>query len=173
MCLQLYLASPLTLSEVRAMLPDGVVADLVSPPIQRQWASRFPSTRVVVTLRQGPCACGLAGQRHEDNKEEERRLRERYRRAGVGRTQVITALERHRRAPQHRPELDRSVASLASLVAEHARNAGPSLYFLDFSPEQERMPPWPDSRPETVTAAQVRANPDTWLPEQKPVLVTA
>jgi hypothetical protein len=102
----------------------------------------------------------------------ERRLRERYRRAGVGRTQVITALERHRRAPQHRPELDRSVASLASLVAEHARNAGPSLYFLDFSPEQERMPPWPDSRPETVTAAQVRANPDTWLPEQKPVLVT-
>jgi hypothetical protein len=155
------------------MLPEGVAADLVSPAIQRQWTERFPSARVVVTLRQGPCACGLAGQRHQDNKEEERRLRERYRRAGVGRSQVITALDRHRRAPRHRPELDRSVASLASLVAEHARNAGPSLYFLDFSPEPERMPPWPDSRPETVTAAQVRAHPDTWLPEQKPVLVTA
>jgi hypothetical protein len=154
------------------MLPEGVVANLVSPAVQRQWTKRFPSARVVVTLRQGRCACGLAGQRHEDNKEEERRLRERYRRAGVGRSQVITALDRHRRAPQHLPELDRSVQTLAGLVAEHARNAGPSLYFLDFSAESERMPPWPDTRPDTVTAAQVRANPGTWLPEQTPVLVT-
>jgi len=172
-CLQLYLASPLTLSEVRAMLPEGVVADLVSPAVQRQWTERFPSARIVVTLRQGRCACGLAGQRHQDVKEEERRLRDRYRKAGVARSHVIAALERHRRAPPHRPELDRSVHALAAFVAEHARNAGPALYYLDFSAESERMSPWSGSDAESLTAAQVRANPDTWLREQTPVLVQA
>jgi hypothetical protein len=155
------------------MLPEGVVADLVSPAVQRQWTGRFPSARVVVTLRQGRCACGLAGQRHEDNREEERRLRERYRKAGVARSQVIAALERHRHAPPHRPEFDRSVLALAAFVAEHARNAGPSLYYLDFSAESERMPPWSGSDAETLTAAQVRASPNSWLREQTPVLVQA
>ena len=154
------------------MLPEGVVADLVSPAIQRQWSEHFPPARVVVTLRQGKCACGLAGQRHEDNAEEERRLRERYRKAGVDRMRVISALERHRRAPP-RHKSTGAVALLASFVAEHARNAGPSLYFLDFSAESERMPPWPDSSPSSITAAQVRARPDSWLPEQTPVLVSA
>ena len=154
------------------MLPEGIVANLVSPALQRQWTARFPSARTVVTLRHGRCACGLAGQRHQDIKEEERRLRERYRRAGVGRSQVIAALERHRGAPRHHPELNRSTQALAALVAEHARNAGPSLYFLDFSAESERMPPWTDAAPDSITAAQVRANPGTWLPELTPVLVT-
>ena len=154
------------------MLPESIVADLVSPAVQRQWADHFPSARVVVTLRHGRCACGLAGQRHQDIKEEERRLRERYRRAGVSRDQVIAALERHRRAPKRQPDLERSSRELAALVAEHARNAGPSLYFLDFSVESERMPPWPDTAPDSVTAAQVRANPGSWLPELTPVLVT-
>jgi hypothetical protein len=153
------------------MLPESIVANLVSPAVHRQWTARFPSARVVVTLRHGRCACSLAGQRHQDIKEEERRLRERYRRAGVGRSQVITALERHRRAPRLHPELDRSTQALANLVAEHARNAGPSLYYLDFSAESERMPPWPDTAPASVTAAQVRANAGTWLPELTPVLV--
>jgi hypothetical protein len=171
-CLQLYLASPLTLSEVRAMLPEGVVAGLVSPAIQRQWSERFPSARVVVTLRQGQCACGLAGQRHEDNEEDERRLRARYRKAGLDRQQVITALERHRRAPPRHTSTG-AAPLLAGFVAEHARNAGPSLYFLDFSAESERMPPWPDSVPISITATQVRAQPGSWLPEQTPVLVSA
>ena len=172
MCLQLYLASPLTLSEVRSMLPEGVAADLVSPAIQRQWSDHFPSARVVVTLRQGRCACGLAGQRHEDNEEDERRLRARYRKAGVDRQRVITALERHRRAPPQHGSPGAALL-LAGFVAEHARNAGPSLYFLDFSAESERMPPWPDSVPISITATQVRAEPGSWLPEQTPVLVTA
>ena len=171
MCLQLYLASPLTLSEVRSMLPDGVVGDLVSPAIQRQWTGHFPSARVVLTLRQGQCACELAGQRHEDNAEDERRLRARYRKAGIDRLRIMTALDRHRRARPH-PRTAGS-ALLAGFVAEHARNAGPSLYFLDFSAESERMPPWPDSGPSPITAAQVRANPGSWLPEQTPVLVLA
>jgi hypothetical protein len=154
------------------MLPEGVAADLVSPAIQRQWSERFPTARVVVTLRQGQCACGLAGQRHEDNAEEERRLRARYRKAGVGRLGVISALERHRRAPPHHRSTGAPLL-LAGFVAEHARNAGPSLYFLDFSAESERMPPWPDSVPSSITAAQVRAQPESWLPEQTPVLVSA
>ena len=154
------------------MLPEGVVAGLVAPSLQRQWSERFPSARVVVTLRQGQCACGLAGQRHEDNAEEERRLRARYRKAGVDRQRVIRALDRHRRAPPHQKSTGAALL-LAAFVAEHARNAGPSLYFLDFSAESERMPPWPDSVPSSITAAQVRAEPASWLPEQTPVIVSA
>lgn len=154
------------------MLPEGVVADLVSPAIQRLWTERFPAARIVVTLRQGQCACGLAGQRHEDNAEEERRLRARYRKAGVDRLRVMTALDRHRRAPPHHRSAG-AAQLLAGFVAEHARNAGPSLYFLDFSAESERMPPWPDADPSSITATQVRAQPESWLPEQTPVLVTA
>jgi len=33
------------------MLPESIVADLVSPAVQRQWTDHFPSARVVVTLR--------------------------------------------------------------------------------------------------------------------------
>jgi hypothetical protein len=171
-CLQLYLASPLTLSEVRSMLPEGVVADLVAPGLQRQWIERFPSARIVVTLRQGSCACALAGRIHEPQDEDERQLRARYRRTGADRLQVIAALERHRRAPR-RAGGRRSAEVLAAFVAEHARNAGPSLYFLDFSVEPERMPPWPATAPSQVTAAQARLAPESWLPEQTPILVSA
>jgi hypothetical protein len=155
------------------MLPAGVVADLVSPTLFRQWLERFPAARTVVTLRQGACACGLAGHRHADQQEEERRLRARYRQAGVGRDRVIPALDRHRRAPRGVGDSDQGAVTLAGFVAEHARNAGPSLYFLDFSPDPARMPPWPDSAPTAIFAAQVRAHPGTWLPEQTPVLVQA
>lgn len=155
------------------MLPEGVVANLVSPPLQRAWAERFSSARTVVSLRQGRCACGIVGQLHEDSREGERQLRARYRKAGVGRSQVIAALERHRGSPRTVPPPDRSASTLAGFVAEHARNAGPSLYYLDFSAESERMPPWPDPVANAITAADVRANPRTWLPEQTPVLVTA
>ena len=153
------------------MLPEGIAADLVSPAVQRRWTGHFPAARVVVALRQGACACGLAGQRHEDNEEDERRLRARYRKAGVDRLRMIDALARHRRARHARPT--DAARLLAGFVAEHARNAGPSLYFLDFSAESERMPPWPDDDPSLIPAAQVRAHPESWLPEQKPVLVSA
>jgi len=155
------------------MLPAGVVADLVTPALSRQWLERFPAARTVVTLRQGACACGLARRRHPDPREDERRLRARYRQAGVGRDRVILALDRHRRAPHGAAGADRSGEALATFVVEHARNAGLSLYFLDFSPDPERMPPWGDSAPPAIDAAQVRAHPDTWLPEQTPVLVQA
>lgn len=155
------------------MLPGGVVANLVAPPLQRAWAKRFPSARTVVSLRQGRCACGILGRLHADSQEGERQLRARYRQAGVGRAQVIAALERHRLSPRDVPATNRSTLTLADFVAEHARNAGPSLYCLDFSAESERMPPWPASVANAITAADVRANPGTWLPEQTPVLVTA
>ena len=154
------------------MLPEGVVADLVAPSIQRQWTERFRSARIVVTLRQGSCACRLAGQQHEDSAEEERQLRARYRSKGIERMRVITALERHRRSPAP-TGTPGSARVLASFVAEHARNAGLSLYFLDFSAENERMPPWPDAGSVSTTAADVRAHPESWLPEQTPVLVSA
>lgn len=152
------------------MLPEGVTADLVPPAHHREWVARFRPARTVVTLRQGGCACALTGHRHPDQREEERRLRARYRSEGVDRGRVIQALDRHRRAPGHDA---RGAARLAGFAAEHARNAGPSLFYLDFSAESERVPAWPPVAPAEIAAANVRAHPDTWLPEQTPVLVTA
>jgi hypothetical protein len=152
------------------MLPEGVVADLVSPPLQRQWIGRFPAARVVMTLRRGGCACALTGHRHPSPEEDERMLRTRYRQGGADRSRVIEALERHRRGPRGP---DPGGSALAGFVAEHARNAGLALYFLDFSVESERMPPWPDAEPAVVTAAQVRQDPESWLPQQTPILVSA
>lgn len=152
------------------MLPPGVAADLVAPAVQRQWTEHFPPARVVVTLRRGFCACALTGRISDTPDDDERRLRTRYRRAGADRMRVIAALERHRGA-RRLPGSPGSV--LAGFVGEHARNAGASLYLLDFSVEPERMPPWPETGPTPITATEVRLDPESWLPEQTPILVSA
>jgi len=168
-CFRLLLASPLTLSEVRSMLPEGLSADLVSPALQRHLLDRIPRARTVVTLRHGGCACDLTGRRTGDG-DDERDLRTRYRRLGLDRTLVIRALEEHRRAgPLTRLGIDPAEA-FAGFVAEHARNAGPSLYLLDFASDPEQLPQWPGGAGQ-VPAAAVRRAPRAWLEENTPVIV--
>jgi hypothetical protein len=83
---------------------------------------------------------------------------------------VVLALEAHRRAPPV-PTPDGPVAeAFAGFVAEHARNAGPALYLLDFSADPERQPQWPGGAVR-LTAAEVRRQPESWLTEAAPVLV--
>jgi hypothetical protein len=171
-CHRLYLASPLTLSEIRAMLPDGITADLLQPSLHRFFTSQLHGTRTGVQLRHGGCACDLAGRRHPEPLEDERNLRAHYRQIRAPREGVIRALEWHRRRPAGPPTgPGHWAAATAAFVAEHARNAGPALYYLDFTPEAERQPPWPEPPPRSVTAAQVREAPADWLLAGDPTIV--
>jgi hypothetical protein len=168
MCFFLYIASPLTLSEVRSMLPPGLSADL-APSHSASLQRLHPASRTVAQLVVGACSCDLVRQRGTDPIDDERELRGRYQRAGVARTEVIKALERHRRGPVPRPSPSSGwPEALAAFVAEHARNAGPTLYFLDFTPHPRgrQTPPAPLAR----SVREIRLQPD-WLVEGTPVML--
>jgi hypothetical protein len=153
---------------VRSMLPPGLSADLA--PSHRVSLHRLhPESRTVAQLVVGACSCDLVRQRGLDPIEDERELRGRYQRARVARTEVIKALERHRRGPLPRPAPSSGWPEvLAAFVAEHARNAGPTLYLLDFTPPPRGtpMPPAPLAR----SVREVRLQPN-WLVEGTPVIV--
>ena len=137
MCYFLYIASPLTLSEVRAMLPSGLTADLAASSDLQLLKSLHPSAQTAVRVLAGRCSCDLVRPRLDDPREDERHLRERYRRLEVPRTRMITALERHRRGTD--PRLQPTGGwpkTLAEFVIEHGRNAGPTLYLLVFGLER-------------------------------------
>lgn len=169
MCYFLYIASPLTLSEVRSMLPPGLSADLA--PDRRELLHRLhPTARTIAQLVVGSCSCDLVRQRGADPIEDERELRARYQRAKIPRTQMIRELERHRRGSNPRPVPSSGwPEALSAFVAEHARNAGPTLYLLDFTPRQPETRPSSSPVPRLVT--QVRQQPSHWLVEGTPVVV--
>jgi hypothetical protein len=170
LCYFIYLASPLTLSEVRAMLPDRATADLADFPDQQKLKSLHPGAQTVARLLIGRCSCDFVRLRLGDAREDEQHLRERYRRLEVPRALMITALERHRRAAGLRTPQEGWPAALARFVAEHARNAGPTLYHLHFSAETAPLPALGSVR--ELTVGQVRAEPEGWLLEGSPALVS-
>jgi hypothetical protein len=170
MCFHLYLASPLTLSEIRSMLPTGMGADLLEPAEQRRLRAAHPDAQTSVRLIHGACSCDLIVQRHPVSRSDEAWLRQRYRAAGLSREQTIAALERHRKAAERRRQpAGHWPTALAAFVGEHARNAGPSLFFLHFGPTPV-LPELP-SPAGTVRSEDVRAAPDRWLPEETPLFV--
>jgi hypothetical protein len=172
MCYFLYIASPLTLSEVRSMLPAGLGADLA--PSHRAALQRLhPTARTVAQLLVGACSCDLFRPRQADPIEDERELRSRYSRLKVPRNEIIRALERHRRGP-----LPRSAPAggwpraLAGFVAEHARNAGPTLYLLEFRSDTASLGISGLDQPVARSVSDVRQQPDGWLIEGKPSVVS-
>lgn len=133
MCYVLRVASPLTLSEVRSMLPAGLRADLRDAAEVRLWHAHLPEIETVAALLHGDCSCDLITPRPLDPKADDAELRKRYRALGATRTTIIDALERHGRArtlrqyaPGHWP------LALNRFVAEHARNAGETGYLLRY-----------------------------------------
>ncbi|HET7024708.1 MAG TPA: hypothetical protein VFI39_05845 [Gemmatimonadales bacterium] len=133
MCYLLRLASPLTLSEVRSMLPAGMTADLRDASELRPWRTLLPETQTVAALLHGGCSCDLVRPDPVDAKADGAEIRKRYRALGASRTAVIDALDRHARnrtlrryAAGHWP------VALNRFVAEHARNAGESGYRLTY-----------------------------------------
>jgi hypothetical protein len=170
MCYFLYIASPLTLSEVRSMLPPGLTADLAPSADQQLLKSIHPDAQTVAHILAGRCSCDLVRPRLDSALEDERYLRERYRSLGVPRESAITALERHRQGVRRRPPAGGWPQALSRFIAEHARNAGPTLFHLSFSPGGALDPPLSAAR--GITVDQVRASPGSWLIEATPVLVS-
>ena len=169
MCYFLYIASPLTLSEVRSMLPQKAIADLGSFGEQQTLIAVHPEAQTVARLLIGRCSCDFIRPRLADPREDERHLRERYRRLEVPRPAMIDAIERHRRGAGIRPPSGGWPGALARFVAEHARNAGPTLYHLHFSPSASLAPPG-DTR--SVSVSDVLSSPEGWLREESPALVS-
>jgi hypothetical protein len=173
-CHFLWLASPLTLTEIRAMLPAGIAADAAEYDERRALAAAAPDLPHAVRLRAGNCACALYLEPPTDGRSEESVLRARYFRDGVPRDVVIRALDRHRRgqpvatlsaSPRARRE------ALAGFAAELARTAGTALYLRTFH-AAGALPPLDDAAVERRTVSAVRAAPCTWLVEGRAVLVT-
>lgn len=169
MCYYLWIASPLSLTEIRSMLPTGFAVEIVPPAEQVPFRARLRSAQSVVRLRVGGCACALGV---DEEGGEERHLRRRYAALGLSRDRVIAALEHHRRgaAPAGMPRARRT--ALAEFVAEHARNAGPTLYYLGFGTEPVEGLASAVGPVATMTAAAVRAAADTWLEEGRLIEVT-
>jgi hypothetical protein len=170
MCYFLYIGSPLTLSEVRSMLPAGLTADLASTADQLALKTLLPSAQTVARILAGRCSCDLVRQRLPDPRDDERHLRERYRSLGVSRPDAVAALERHRRAGGLPVPREGWGPALAGFIAEHARNAGPTLYYLQFSADPAPLSALGTLR--HVTVPLVTGLPETWLPERSPTLVS-
>jgi hypothetical protein len=150
------------------MVPPGAVADLGSPAEQQTLRRVHPEAQTVARLLIGRCSCDFVRARLSDPREDERHLRERYRRLEVPRSVVIEAMERHRRGAGVRPPIGGWPGALARFVAEHARNAGPTLYHLTFSP-QPFLAPLDTTR--SVSVSEVLSSPEGWLREGSPALV--
>jgi hypothetical protein len=154
------------------MLPPGLTADLASSSYRSRLLGLHPPARTVAQLLVGACSCDLVRPRLEVPLEDERELRTRYQREKLPRSDIIRELERHRRGPLPRPRAAKGWANaLADFVVEHARNAGPTLYLLDFAPHERDAPRvWPTA-PLACSVTQVRSEPARWLVEGRPVIV--
>jgi hypothetical protein len=182
-CYYLTIASPLTLSEVRSMLPPGITADPLPSSELASFRTLLPGAQTAAHLRVGACSCDLVRPRLPEPLEDERHLRARYKALGLPRDRIVRELERHRRSfPGIREPAGGWRSALAAFVAEHARNAGPTVYHLSFHPirsleSSTRSSPRgrdgeSDHRLLVRTLAEVRSNPEGWLQESSAVLVS-
>ncbi len=152
------------------MLPTGLTADL-APSLRSGLHQLHPAARTVAQLLIGACSCDLFRPRQPDPIDDERELRSRYSRMKVPRTEVIKALERHRRGPRRSVPPGGWSEALAGFVVEHARNAGPTLYLLDFSLYPAAVGTGELGQPVACSVGDIRLHRDRWLVEGKPVIV--
>jgi hypothetical protein len=171
-CYFLYIGSPLTLSEIRSMLPAGLTADPASSAHRAAIQRIHPPTRTVAQLLVGACSCDLVRARLDNPIDDERELRARYQGRKLSRSEIIRELERHRRGPLPRPRPPEGWSeALAGFVVEHARNAGSTLYLLDFGPDPARSSGKHPAAPLHRSVDEVRRGSAPWLVEGRPVLV--
>lgn len=152
------------------MLPAGLAAHPAARADQQRLAGLLPTARTVVELAVGACACDLVRPRHPDPREDERQHRERSRRAGGVRAALLAGIDRHRRGAGVAAPPGGWPRALAAFVAEHARNAGDTVYALRFVLPHHPAPA--DGPVRRLRAADVVARPDAWLVEHTPVLVS-
>jgi hypothetical protein len=152
------------------MLPVGLVAQPADRADHHRLLQLHPAARTVVELIVGACSCDLVRHRHSDPRQDERHHRDRSRRAGGARGSLIAGLERHRRGAQIPAPPGGWPPALAAFVAEHARNAGDTLYLLRFTLPEE-SPSLVRTAVRRMTATEVVAQPDDWLAEDAAVIV--
>ena len=110
------------------MLPAGLAAQPADNADRLALLALHPAAQTVIRLLVGACSCDLVRPRLADPREDERHLRERYRRAGRTRGSLIAAIERHRLGAGIPTPPGGWPRALAAFVAEHARNAGETLF---------------------------------------------
>jgi hypothetical protein len=173
-CYRLHLATPLTLSEVRSMLPAGVVAHAAAYGEQALMRDHLPNAQLIVELRRGACGCDFVIQRDPAGRTDETHLRERGIRAGIPRAQLAAMLAAHRQPMTRVQPVAHWQGALAGFVAEHARNAGPALFHRSFtagSRSRRVAGAGADAEPTRVTVSRVREAPGEWLAEDRITLV--
>ncbi len=153
------------------MLPADLTADLASSADHQSLRAIHPEAVTVARILSGRCSCDLVRPRLSEPREDERHLRERYRSMNTPRLVVIAALDRHRRRDATRLRQVNWPGKLSRFVAEHARNAGPTLYYLDFCPDPASSSRPTSASPVTVTVSTVISG-ERWLTEAIPTLVT-
>jgi len=176
MCTFVYVASALTLSEVRSMLPTDLTADALPMTEQQALLALHYDAQVVVRVLHGSCSCDLVRDRNPDPKVDEVIHRQRYRHLGYDRARIIRYLDRHRRVTgDRRPRPAGYWGNVFNaFVVEHARNAGPTLYYRHFShnglPGDAGLTT--PIRPVTVAEVREAVAVTSWLPEQTPTMVS-
>ena len=155
------------------MLPAGLTAHPLPSSDRAAFERLLPGVQTVAELLVGGCSCDLIRPRLPEPIEDERPLRARYRALGLQRGETIRALERHRQgarpvSPGGAPEWG---SALAAFVAEHARNAGPTLYYLTFRPHRHPGPRPDPKRLVSRSRTEVRSRPAEWLEEDVPTVV--
>jgi hypothetical protein len=170
MCHFLYLASPLTLSEVRSMLPAGLAADPLSPLDTRRFQPHLPGQQSVSRLLVGACSCDLILDRDPDHHREESDLRRRYRAMGLNRDAIIHAIDRHRQGTHPGRSARAWQERVEAFVAVHARNAGDTLFYREFS-AGGLLGQGLDRQPHLSGLRATRGTQFDWLPENEPVVV--
>ncbi len=153
------------------MLPVGIAADPLPSTELAGVRMLLPSAQTVAHLRVGACSCDLVRPRLPNTRDDERHLRGRYKALGLSRERIVRELERHRRASPGPPEPGGGWrAALAAFVAEHARNAGPTLFRLSFHPGRDDRAT--GSAPVRRTVPEILARPEHWLEEGRSTLVS-
>ena len=170
MCHFLFVASRLTLSEVRSMAPNGITVDLLPPAGGSRLRELMPEAQTTARLLSGKCSCDFFLQRDPVSHREESELRHRWRKLGMNRQAVLAATDRHRhrRTSVLRLGPDAWHNAISAFVAEHLRNAGPTLFLHQFSGDG-MVHPVADIV--EVELARVRRNPSGWLAEGVPTVV--
>ena len=153
------------------MLPSGLTADPASSAVRAALIRLHRPAKTVAHLLVGACSCDLVRNRQSNSIEDEREHRSRYGRQRLSRTEIIRRLERHRRGPDPRPTAPAGWRTvLSDFIAEHARNAGPTLYLLTF---EAHAHPSDKAQPDPVhrSVTEVRADLE-WMVEDEPVIVS-
>ncbi len=156
------------------MTPHGITVDLLPPADGHRLRELMPESQTCARFLSGKCSCDLFLRRDPVTHREDSELRQRWRKLGMNRQAILAATDRHRvtdrhrRAPlvRHSPDAWRTV--MAAFVAEHLRNAGPTLFLHQFSGDGHVHPA---SEAVEVELSKVRRSPAGWLAEGVPTIV--